>query len=108
MRSRGAWYGGSDADSERDPRGESAAEELLPLVYNELRRLAAVRIACERPGQTLQEPRWSTRPTCDWSGTKPRTQWKHRGHFFAVAAEAMRRIRENARRKHRLRHGGEY
>ena len=86
-----------------------AAEELLPLVYNELRRLAAVRIACERPGQTLQATALVHEAYLRLVGDEPRTQWEHRGHFFAVAAEAMRRILvENARRKHRLRHGGEY
>jgi RNA polymerase sigma factor (TIGR02999 family) len=86
-----------------------AAEELLPLVYNELRRLAAVRIAHERPGQTLQATALVHEAYLRLVGDEPRTQWEHRGHFFAVAAEAMRRILvENARRKRRLRHGGEY
>ena len=86
-----------------------AAEELLPLVYDELRRLAAVRIACERPGQTLQATALVHEAYLRLVGDEPRTQWEHRGHFFAVAAEAMRRILvENARRKRRLRHGGEY
>ena len=86
-----------------------AAEELLPLVYDELRRLAAVRIAHERPGQTLQATALVHEAYLRLVGDEPRTQWEHRGHFFAVAAEAMRRILvENARRKRRLRHGGEY
>ncbi|MBM4093121.1 MAG: sigma-70 family RNA polymerase sigma factor [Planctomycetes bacterium] len=85
-----------------------AAEELLPLVYNELRRLAAVRIAHERPGQTLQATALVHEAYLRLVGDEPRTQWEHRGHFFAAAAEAMRRILvENARRKRRLRHGGE-
>ena len=76
-----------------------AAEELLPLVYNELRRLAAVRIAHERPGQTLQATALVHEAYLRLVGDEPRTQWEHRGHFFAVAAEAMRRILvENARR----------
>ena len=86
-----------------------AAEELLPLVYDELRRLAAARIAQERPGQTLQATALVHEPTCDWWGMSRRPEWEHRGHFFAAAAEAMRRILvENARRKRRLRHGGEH
>jgi RNA polymerase sigma factor (TIGR02999 family) len=86
-----------------------AAEELLPLVYDELRRLAAARIAHERPGQTLQATALVHEAYLRLVGDEPRTQWEHRGHFFAVAAEAMRRILvENARRKRRLRHGGEY
>jgi RNA polymerase sigma factor (TIGR02999 family) len=87
-----------------DPR---AAEQLLPLVYEELRKLAAQRLAEEKPGQTLQ-------PTAlvheayvrlvDVDGVQP---WDSRGHFFAAAAEAMRRILvEAARRKQRLKHGG--
>jgi RNA polymerase sigma factor (TIGR02999 family) len=86
-----------------------AAEELLPLIYNELRRLAAVRIAHERPGQTLQATALVHEAYLRLVGDEPQTQWEHRGHFFAAAAEAMRRILvENARRKRRLRHGGEY
>ena len=95
-----------NAIREKQPQ---AAEELLPLVYNELRRLAAVRIAHERPGQTLQATAPVHEAYLRLVGDEPRTQWEHRGHFFAVAAEAMRRILvENARRKRRLRHGGEY
>ena len=86
-----------------------AAEELLPLIYNELRRLAAVRIAHERPGQTLQATALVHEAYLRLVGDEPQTQWEHRGHFFAAAAEAMRRILvENARRKRRMRHGGEY
>ena len=86
-----------------------AAEELLPLVYDELRRLAAVRIAHERPGQTLQATALVHEAYLRLVGDESQTQWEHRGHFFAAAAEAMRRILvENARRKRRLRHGGEY
>jgi RNA polymerase sigma factor (TIGR02999 family) len=86
-----------------------AAEELLPLVYDELRRLAAARIAHERPGQTLQATALVHEAYLRLVGDESQTQWEHRGHFFAAAAEAMRRILvENARRKLRLRHGGEY
>jgi len=90
-------------------RGErQASEELLPLVYDELRRLAAQRLASEPPGQTLQATALVheayVRLVKD--GDEPR--WDHRGHFFAAAAEAMRRILiESARRKLRLKHGGE-
>ena len=88
-------------------RGETkAAEELLPLVYAELRRLAAHRMATENPGQTLQatalvHEAW-LRLTRDES-----RQWNDRTHFFAAAAESMRRILvDNARRKRTERHGG--
>ena len=84
-----------------------AAEELLPLVYDELRRLAAARLAHERPGQTLQATALVHEAYLRLVGDESQTQWEHRGHFFAAAAEAMRRILvENARRKHRLKHGG--
>src|SRR5262245_25004597 len=88
---------------------DAAAEQLLPLVYDELRRLAAHRLAQEKPGQTLQ-------PTALVHEAylrlvKPADQhlpkWDGRRHFFAAAAEAMRRILvENARRKARIKHGG--
>lgn len=83
-----------------------AAEQLLPLVYEELRRVAAQQLARERPGQTLQ----ATALVHDAYLRLIRggeTSWENRCHFFAAAAEAMRRILvERARRKHRLRHGG--
>jgi RNA polymerase sigma factor (TIGR02999 family) len=86
-----------------DPR---AAEQLLPLVYDELRRLAAQRLAREQPGQTLQATALVHEAYVRLVGsTDP--GWNGRGHFFAAAAEAMRRILvERARRKKRLRHGG--
>ena len=79
-------------------------EQLLPLVYAELRRLAAHKMASENPGQTLQ-------PTAlvheVWLKLGENRQWHNRNHFFAAAAEAMRRIlTDNARRKLRVRHGG--
>jgi RNA polymerase sigma factor (TIGR02999 family) len=83
-----------------------AAEELLPLVYEELRRLAAHRMAQERPGQTLQATALVHEA---WLrlGQSNRQEWRGREHFFSAAAEAMRRILvDNARRKLRLRHGG--
>lgn len=91
-------------------RGDAAAsEQLLPLVYEELRQLAAAHMAREDAGHTLQ-------PTAlvheayirlvDGAGSP---EWNHRGHFFAAAAESMRRILvERARRKGRVRHGGEF
>ena len=87
-------------------RGEAqAAEQLLPLVYDELRRLAASRLAHEAPGQTLQ-PTALVHEAWLRLGGDPSRAWNSRGHFFAAAAEAMRRILvDNARRKNRLRHG---
>ena len=98
------------AIEEGDP---NAAEQLLPLVYEELRLLAAQRLAHEKPGQTLQATalvheaylRLTASPGRE-SGEDVR--WDHRGHFFAAAAEAMRRILLNrARDKKRLKRGGE-
>jgi RNA polymerase sigma factor (TIGR02999 family) len=89
--------------NENDPRG---SDDLLPLVYNDLRRLAASRMANESPGQTLQatalvHEAWLRMFA---GGTR---KWNNRGHFFGEAAEAMRRILiERARRKSRLKHGG--
>jgi len=86
-----------------DPK---AAEELLPLVYDELRRLAAHKMTNERPGQTLQATALVHEAWLRVAGSD-RQQWRGRGHFFSAAAEAMRRILvDNARRKHRIRHGG--
>lgn len=88
-------------------RGEAgAAEELLPLVYQELRRVAAARLAHERPGQTLQATALVHEAWLRIVSAEPQP-WDGRSHFFAAAAEAMRRILvENARRKRRLKHGG--
>src|SRR4051794_32179255 len=81
-------------------------EELLPLVYAELRRLAAHKIAGENPGQTLQPSALVHEAWLKLGGAENR-QWRNRNHFFAAAAEAMRRIlTDNARRKLRVRHGG--
>jgi len=83
-----------------------AADELLPLVYDELRKLAAHKMAHEAPGQTLQATALVHEAWLRLAGDGPQP-WQGRGHFFAAAAEAMRRILvENARRKRRLRHGG--
>src|SRR2546426_11995384 len=84
-----------------------AAERLLPLVYDELRHLAAARLAGEAPGQTLQATALVHEAWLKLSGEN-RRQWQGRTHFFAVAAEAMRRIIiDNARRKKAVRHGGD-
>ncbi len=86
----------------------NAAERLLPLVYNELRKLAAVRLADEKPGQTLQATALVHDAYLRLVGSSEAPQWNSRGHFFAAAAEAMRRILvEQARRKGRIKHGGE-
>ncbi len=83
-----------------------AAEELLPLVYDELRKLAAHKMAHEAPGQTLQ-PTALVHEAWLRLVASPEQQWNSRGHFFAAAAEAMRRILiDVARRKHQVRHGG--
>jgi RNA polymerase sigma factor (TIGR02999 family) len=88
-------------------RGEAqATDELLPLVYEELRLLAAQKLSHESPGQTLQATALVHEAYLRMVGGEPQT-WENRGHFFAAAAEAMRRILvENARRKKSLKHGG--
>jgi RNA polymerase sigma factor (TIGR02999 family) len=84
-----------------------AAEQLLPLVYDELRRLAAQKLAQERPCQTLQPTALVHEAFMRLVGSDNAPQWNGRGHFFAAAAEAMRRILvENARRKNAEKHGG--
>src|SRR5206468_2387256 len=101
-----------EAVGEGDPH---AAEKLLPLVYQELRKLAAVRLAQEKPGQTLEATalvheaylRLVAGEQRDQSEAHAREGWNGRGHFFAAAAEAMRRILiESARRKKTEKHGG--
>jgi RNA polymerase sigma factor (TIGR02999 family) len=85
----------------------SAADRLLPVVYDELRKLAAARLAHEKPGQTLQATALVHEAYLRLVGKTPDKPWDHRGHFFAAAAEAMRRILvENARRKQCRKHGG--
>ena len=93
-----------------------AASQLLPLVYDELRKLAAQRLAQEKPGQTLQATaivheaylRLVIDQEPGAQGQEP-VKWNSRGHFFAAAAEGMRRILvESARRKARVKHGGEF
>ncbi len=89
-------------------RGEpDAASRLLPLVYDELRRLAAQRLAREAPGQTLNATALVHEAYLRMVGGERPQHWNGRGHFFAAAAEAMRRILvEQARRKRAERHGG--
>lgn len=86
-------------------RGDGvAAEELLPLVYSELRKLAAHKMAHEQEGQTLQPTALVHEAWLKLAGSSQ--QWNHRGHFFAAAAEAMRRILiDRARKRKRERHG---
>jgi RNA polymerase sigma factor (TIGR02999 family) len=85
-----------------------AAAQLLPLVYDELRRLAAQKLAQEKPGQTLQPTALVHEAYLRLTGQGPEQHWEGRRHFFAAAAEAMRRILvENARRKKGLKHGGQ-
>jgi RNA polymerase sigma factor (TIGR02999 family) len=85
-----------------------AARQLLPLVYDELRQLAAQKLAHERPGQTLQATALVHEAYLRLVGTGDEPRWDGRAHFFAAAAEAMRRILvESARRKHRLKRGGD-
>jgi RNA polymerase sigma factor (TIGR02999 family) len=84
-----------------------AAEHLLPLVYEELRELAAQRLAQERPGQTLQATALVHEAYLRLVDTEKAQHWSSRGHFFAACAEAMRRILvEQARRKQADKHGG--
>ena len=84
-----------------------AAAQLLPLVYDELRKLAAVKMAQEKPGQTLQATALVHEAYLRLVAQDPGRHWDHRGHFFAAAAEAMHRILiENARRKQTVKHGG--
>jgi RNA polymerase sigma factor (TIGR02999 family) len=100
-----------------DQGDPQAAEKLLPLVYDELRKLAAARLTQEKPGQTLQptalvHEAYLRLGVGDQESIAPDSgaprPWSSRGHFFAAAAEAMRRILvENARRKRRIRHGGD-
>jgi RNA polymerase sigma factor (TIGR02999 family) len=93
-----------EAIDQGDP---NAADRLLPLVYDELRKLAAARLARERPGQTLQATALVHEAYLRLVDANEAKPWNSRGHFFGAAAEAMRRILvENARRKRRIKHGG--
>jgi RNA polymerase sigma factor (TIGR02999 family) len=94
-----------NAIEQGDPQ---AAGQLLPLVYDELRQLAAQKLAQEKPGQTLQPTALVHEAYLRLVGKGEAPNWNSRGHFFAAAAEAMRRILiENARRKSRAKHGGD-
>ncbi len=91
-----------------DEGNHQAADELLPLVYEELRRLAAIRMAKEKPGQTLQATALVHEAWLSLVGDNP-AHWNSRNHFFKAASEAMRRILiANARRKKREKHGGKW
>src|SRR5262245_56349352 len=93
------------AIEEGDPH---AAQQLLPLVYDELRQLAAQKLAQERPGQTLQATALVHEAYLRLVDVDQARRWDSRGHFFAAAAEAMRRILiDHARRKRRPKHGGD-
>jgi RNA polymerase sigma factor (TIGR02999 family) len=93
--------------SATEPEDPHDAAQLLPLVYNDLRRLAAHRLANEPPGQTLQPTGLVHEAYLRLVGADPTAQWNSRGHFFAAAAEAMRRILvENARHKKTVKRGG--
>src|SRR5262245_51882015 len=95
-----------DAAAAGDPK---AAAELLPLVYDELRKLAAARMAAERPGQTLQATALVHEAYVRLVGPADAPKWRGRGHFFAAAAEAMRRILVDAARgKGRAKRGGDW
>jgi RNA polymerase sigma factor (TIGR02999 family) len=84
-----------------------AAEQLLPLVYHELRKLAAAKLANERPGQTLQATALVHEAYLRLVGADAAKGWDSRGHFFAAAAEAMRRILiDDVRKRRRPKHGG--
>jgi RNA polymerase sigma factor (TIGR02999 family) len=94
-----------DALEQGDPH---AAADLLPFVYDELRRLAAAQMAREKPGQTLNATALVHEAYLRLVGPADEKRWQNRGHFFAAAAEAMRHILvENARRKMRKKRGGE-
>jgi RNA polymerase sigma factor (TIGR02999 family) len=85
-----------------------ASHQLLPLVYDELRKLATQRLTREKPGQTLSATGLVHEAYMRLVDVEKAQHWNSRGHFFAAAAEAMRRILvENARRKQRIKHGGE-
>jgi RNA polymerase sigma factor (TIGR02999 family) len=93
-----------DAIQQGDPL---AASQLLPLVYDELRKLAAQKLAYEKPGQTLEATALVHEAYIRLVDADRAAHWDSRGHFFAAAAEAMRRILvEQARRKRRTKHGG--
>ena len=85
----------------------SAAEQLLPLVYEELRKLAAAKLAHEKPGQTLQATALVHEAYLRLVDVEKAQQWNSRGHFFAAAAEAMRRILVDVAQKQSTKRGGD-
>jgi RNA polymerase sigma factor (TIGR02999 family) len=92
-----------------DAGDATAASQLLPIVYDELRRLATQRLSQERPGQTLQATALVHEAYLRLVDAENAPHWQNQAHFFAAAAEAMRRILvENARRKRRVKHGGDF
>ncbi len=94
------------SSAQEDPR---AAEQLLPLVYGELRKLAAARLASEKPGQTLQPTALVHEAYMRLVGGESSDAWNSRGHFFAAAAESMRRILiDQARAKGAAKRGGNF
>ena len=106
--SKPASNSGSDSHRLSDPEPEPNASELLSVVYDKLRRLAAQKMAHEQPGQTLQ-PTALVHEAWLRLGHSSGRPWDSREHFFAAAAEAMRRILiDRARRRARIRHGGEW
>ena len=95
--------------SEIEQGDPSAADQLLPLVYEELRKLASQKMAKENPGQTLQATALVHKAFVRLVNVAQQPSWQNRGHFFAAAAEAMRRILvENARKKKTKKHGGDF
>src|SRR6476661_998981 len=94
-----------DRIEQGDPQ---ASEQLLPLVYDELRKLAAAKLAQEKPGHTLQATALVHDAYIRLVDVEKAQHWNSRGHFFGAAAEAMRRILvESARRRAQLKHGGD-
>lgn len=94
--------------SEIEQGDPAAAEQLLPLLYDELRKLAAQKLVHEKPGQTLQATALVHEAYVRLVDADKSQHWNSRGHFFGAAAEAMRRILvENARRRARVKHGGD-
>ena len=92
-----------------DQGDPAAAEQLLPLVYEELRRLAAQKLSREKPGRRCRLPRWSTKRICGLWGARAHQSYHDRRHFFACAATAMRRILvDAARAKQTQKRGGGY
>src|SRR6478672_7218867 len=92
-----------------DSGDSTAAQQLLPVVYNELRRLAAAKLENEKRGQTLQPTALVHEAYLRLVDVDHAQKWDSRGHFFAAASEAMRRLLvENARRKGSGKHGGEF